>query len=74
MGRIGVVNGRLIDIGGMGFKVGCACDNEISKSKLYLPGERVSINCHLCFQTMNISYMGLKFYNSTLKCVQVQTN
>jgi len=74
MGRIGLNNARLIDVGGMGFKVGCGCDNEISKSKLYLPAERISINCHSCFQSMNISYMGLKFYNSTLKGAQVQTN
>lgn len=38
LGRIGVNHGHLIDVGGVGFKIGCTCNNEISKAKLYLPG------------------------------------
>ena len=36
--RVGVTAGHLVDIGGIGFKVGCVCNNEISKGKMYLPG------------------------------------
>jgi len=31
-------NGKLLDIGGLSWKVGCECDAEIIKPKLYLPG------------------------------------
>lgn len=27
LGRIGVNNGHLVDVGGVGFKIGCACNN-----------------------------------------------
>lgn len=37
-----------------------------------LPGERLNANCHNCFQSAHISYMGLKFYNPTLKIPQVR--
>ena len=70
--RVGVTAGHLADIGGIGFKVGCVCNNEISKGKIYLPGEKININCHNCFHSMHISFMGLKCYNPTLKIPQVR--
>jgi hypothetical protein len=74
LGRIGVNNGHLIDIGGVGFKIGCVCNNEISKGRMYLSGERINANCHNCFQAMTIVYMGLKTYNPTLKINQIRTD
>lgn len=74
LGRMGVNNGHLIDLGGVGFKIGCSCNNEISKGKLYLPGERINANCHNCFQSMMVAFMGLKIYNPTLKIPQVKTD
>lgn len=38
LGRISVQNSMLIDLGGIGLKVGCGCDNEIGNNKLFLPG------------------------------------
>ena len=72
LGSIGVTSGHLLDIGGVGFKIGCICNNEISKLKMYLPGERININCHNCFHSMQVQYQGLKFYNPTLKTPQVR--
>ena len=70
--KVGVTAGHLLDLGGIGFKVGCVCNNEIPKNQLYLPGEKINVNCHNCFHQMHISFMGLKCYNPTLKTSQVR--
>ena len=67
IGQLGIENGRLIEVGGIGWKVGCPCDNEICKNKIYMPGQRMNTNCHLCFKNINVSYMGLKFTNPYYK-------
>lgn len=72
LGRIAVSRGHLIDVGGVSFKIGCSCNNEISKGRLYLPAERITANCHNCFQSMIITYMGLKSFNPTIKTPQVK--
>jgi hypothetical protein len=72
IGRIGLDHARLVDIGGIGIKMGCNCDEEITKNKLYLAGERITVNCHKCFNTVNAAYMGLKFHNPTIKQFQIE--
>lgn len=67
IGQLGIENGRLIEVGGVGWKVGCSCDNEISKNKIYMPGQRLNANCHLCFKNISVGYMGIKFYNPYFK-------
>ena len=67
-----IVNGKIVDVGGLGWKVGCECDQEIFKNKLYLPGEKLQLNCHACFQNMTIMYNGIKFHNPFVKEFQMQ--
>lgn len=67
VGQMGIENARLIEIGGISWKVGCPCDNEICKNKIYMPGQRMNINCHLCFKNLSVSYMGLTFSNPYYK-------
>ena len=67
-----LVNGKLVDIGGIGWKIGCNCDDEIIKGKLHLPGERLQVNCHSCFSNMSITYNGIKHFNPFVKEFQMQ--
>lgn len=67
IGRLGIENGRLKEIGGVGWKIGCTCDAEIIKSRICLPGMRLNANCFQCFRQMQVSYMGLGFYNPFFK-------
>lgn len=67
IGRLGIENGRLIEVGGIGWKIGCSCDTEIIKPKICLPGYRLNANCHECFKQMQITYMGLGFQNPFTK-------
>ncbi len=39
---------------------------------MYLPGERISVNCHHCFETLTIFFGGLKIFNPNLKGVQIK--
>lgn len=70
--KMSFANGKLLDVGGLGWKVGCNCDAEIIKSKLYLPGEKLQLNCHQCFSNMNITYNGIKNFNPFVKEFQLQ--
>ena len=67
IGRMGLENARLVEVGGIGWKMGCSCDNELTREKIYMPGQRLNINCHLCFKNMTVSFMGLKFSNPYYK-------
>lgn len=63
IGRLGIDNGKLIEVGGIGWKIGCSCDAEIVKPRICMPGYRLNANCIQCFRSMQVSYMGLKFHN-----------
>lgn len=67
VGRMGIENGRLLEIGGIAWKIGCACDREIIKNRICLPGYRYNINCLDCFKQMQVQYMGLYFHNPFFK-------
>lgn len=67
VGKLGIDNGRLLEVAGISWRIGCACDEEILKNKIYLSGQRLNINCHQCFKNMQIHYMGLKFFNPFLE-------
>ena len=72
IGKLGLESAGLLDIGGIGWKFGCQCDNEIIKNKIYLSGQKSNINCHQCFKTMNVSFNGLKHFNPFVKEFQPQ--
>jgi hypothetical protein len=67
VGKFGMENGKLVEVGGISWKIGCACNGEIVKSRICMPGYRLNVNCIQCFKSMQVSYMGLKFHNPFFK-------
>ena len=67
VGVLGMENARLLEVGGIDWKIGCSCDAEITRENIYMPGHKLKINCHICFKNMTLSITGLKFYNPYYK-------